>query len=152
MRERYFVNSYQRTTNYVKNNDKNVNAIVKRPIKTSKKALGSRVRFLTVRKRWEWHFLAIWIARFLDFYFEANPWKKNNNNGVRTLLTGQPPPSNTSQNAFSWSTPPPSDRTYFMDDPTIHSTLPEHGMRKKNRVTGISMVLDFFSNELLTNG
>ena len=55
-------------------------------------------------------------------------------------------------NAFSWSTSPPSDRTYFMDDPTIHRTLREHGMRRKNRVTDISMVLDFFPNELLTSG
>ena len=55
-------------------------------------------------------------------------------------------------NAFSWSTSPPSDRTYFMDDPTIHRTLREHGMRRKNSVTDISMVLDFFPNELLTSG
>ena len=49
-------------------------------------------------------------------------------------------------------TSPPSDRTYFMDDPTLHRTFREHGMRRKNRVTDINMVLDFFSNELLTSG
>ena len=145
-----FCESYQRTTNYVKNNGDAVNAIVKRRIKTSRKGLRSRVRFLTVRKRWEWNFLTVLIANFLDFYFATNPWNNNNNNGVLTL-TAQPPP-NTSQNAFSWSTPAPSDRTYFMDDPTIHRTLREHGMRRKNRVTDISMVLDFFPNELLTSG
>ena len=63
-----------------------------------------------------------------------------------------PLPPNTSQYAFSWSTPPPPDRTYFMDDSTIHRTLREHGMRRKNRVTDISMVLDFFPNESLTSG
>ena len=68
-----FCESYQRTTNYVKNNGDAVNAIVKRRIKTSRKGLRSRVRFLTVRKRWEWNFLTVLIANFLDFYFATNP-------------------------------------------------------------------------------
>ena len=38
-----------------------------------------------------------------------------------------------------------------MDDSTIHRTLREHGVRRKNRVTDISMVPDFFPNELLTS-
>ena len=36
-----------------------VNAIEKCPIKTARRALGSRVRFLTVRERWEWIILAV---------------------------------------------------------------------------------------------
>ena len=139
-----------------KNNEDTVNAIIKRRIKTSRKALGSRVCFLTVRKTWEGNFLAAWIANFLDICFATNPWNNNNNNNNKN--------NNKSWRTYSYSSTPPAPKPpiwakTLLAGPTlprpivrtlsIHRTLREDGRR---RVTDISMVLDFFPNELLTSG
>ena len=51
------------------------------------------------------------------FYFVTSLQK---NYGVRRLPAEPPSFPYTSQYAFSWTTPSPSERTYFMDDPLIN--------------------------------
>ena len=82
-------------------------------IKTPRGALRLRMGFLTVRGRLEWIILA--VAFFILFLFCNEPAKKNYN--VRKFTAEPPrPSSHTSQHAFTWTTPPPSERTHFMDD------------------------------------
>ena len=47
------------------------------------------------------------------FYFVISLRKKNY--GVRVLIVEPPPTPHTSQYAFSWTTPPLSEPTYFTD-------------------------------------
>ena len=157
MREIYFVNSYQRTTNYVKNNDNTVIAIAKRRIKTSRKALGSRVRFSYSYGR-DGNGI-FWQSEQLTFLISILQQTREIIIIIiiiiiimaYVLLQLNLPPKYEPK-PFQLVHPSPSYRTYFIDDPTIHRTLREHGVRRKNWVTDINMVLDFFPNELLTSG
>ena len=73
-----------------------VQTIAKCWIKTPRRASKLSLRFLTVRKRWEWIILAVWIAHFRFFISTLQQtWKKKKKkkNGVRTLTAEPPPPS-----------------------------------------------------------
>ena len=59
--------------------------------------------------------MAIWIANFISFLFCIEPAKKFD--GVTTLTVEPFSSPYTSQCPFSWTTPPPFELTYFMDDP-----------------------------------
>ena len=89
MREIYFVNSYQKDHKLRYKKRQYCKCYRKTSNQNIKKSLRFKGALFNLRKRWEWHFLAVWIANFLDFYFAKNLWK--NNNDVRTL-TAQPPP------------------------------------------------------------
>ena len=52
-------------------------------------------------------------------YFVSNLPKKNY--GVRRLTAEPPSPPNTSQYAFSWTTPLPTECTYFINEPLVNS-------------------------------
>ena len=81
------------------------------------------------------------LNSLLCFYFSTNPRKKIND--IRTL-TAQPLALLQYEPVrFQLDHPSPSKRTYFMADPTLHRTLRAHGMRGKNRVISINMVLDY---------
>ena len=84
-------------------------------IQNTKKSPGFEVVVLTVRGRWEWVILAIWIVRFLYFYFVRNLWKEIMLY-VRIKLK-LPPLLNKSQTLLAEPRFPPSERTFFMDDP-----------------------------------
>ena len=79
--ETYFVNYYQSKNHkqiyYIKK--LLYKAIGKLRIKTPRRALESSLHILTVRERWEWIILAVWIAHFVflfHFYFVTNLRKK----------------------------------------------------------------------------
>ena len=84
-------------------------------IQKTKKSPGIDVVALTALGRWEWITLAIWKARFLYFYFVRSLRKEIM--AYIGLKLELPPPPNTSQYTFSWTTLTPSERTCFMDDP-----------------------------------
>ena len=69
MTEIYFVNFYQSKHRKQRYKIKKLlyKGIKKCQIKTPRRALGSRVCLLTLRKRWEWLILAVRIAYFLYF-------------------------------------------------------------------------------------
>ena len=98
-------------------------------IKTSKRALGSSLHFLTVQRRLEWIILTIWIAQFILFLF-CNELTKNNY-GVHTFTAKPPHFPLYKPICFSWTTPPSSplptsECTYFMDDPEWQIHPPYH--------------------------
>ena len=74
-------------------------------IKTSKRALGSSLHFLTVQRRLEWIILTIWIAQFILFLFCNEPTK--NNYGIHTFTAKPPHFPLYKPICFSWTTPPP---------------------------------------------
>ena len=76
-------------------------------IKISTRALGLRLRFLTVRRWWEWKILPDWTSHFLQFLFCNEPAKKRIY-GVRALTAESSFSSRTSQCALSWATLLPS--------------------------------------------
>ena len=96
-------------------------AIGKYPIKEPVRDLGPKLYFLTVQRKWEWIILANWIVPFILFLIFDKSAKKKKKNGGRIYTVEPPstPSSNMSQYVFSWTTPPYSQRTYFMDDSFI---------------------------------
>ena len=92
--EIYFANYYQlKNLKRFKIQKLLYKAIGKCCIKTPRWALESSVHyFLTVRGRWEWIILAIWIAHFL-FLFCNKPAKKKVMAYVSFWRTEPPPPS-----------------------------------------------------------
>ena len=76
-------------------------------IQNTKKNLGIELVPLTVRGRWEWTILVVWIAHLK---------LQKNNYCIYTLTAETPPCPNTSQYTFRWTILSPSERTYFMDD------------------------------------
>ena len=114
MTEIYFVNYYQSKNHKQCYKIKKLlcKAIGKCQIKTPERALGSRLRFLTVRGRYKWIILAVWIAH-VSFQFCYESMKKNYS--VRTL-TDEPPPSPTRVSTLLAGAPLPplSVRTLWM--------------------------------------
>ena len=112
----YFVNYYQSKNHKqrCKINELLYKVIGKSWLNTPIKALGSSVNFLTVRGRWEWKILAVWIAHFILFLFCNEPTKKIY--GVHTLTT-EPPPSPIRTSSLLAGPPtrpaPRSERTYL---------------------------------------
>ena len=110
----YFVNYYQSKNHkqFYKIKKLLCKAIGKCQIKTPERALGSRLRFLTVRGRYKWIILAVWIAH-VSFQFCYESMKKNYS--VRTL-TDEPPPSPTRVSTLLAGAPLPplSVRTLWM--------------------------------------
>ena len=71
----------------------------------TKKALGSSLRFLTVRGRREWIILAVRIAH-VPYFISILQRTCEKNYGGRTLKVEPPLPPKTSQYTFSLITPP----------------------------------------------
>ena len=122
----YFVNYYQSKNHKqrCKINELLYKVIGKSWLNTPIKALGSSVNFLTVRGRWEWKILAVWIAHFILFLFCNEPTKKIY--GVHTLTT-EPPPSPIRASTFLVgpfpARPPPLVRTYVLYEWSLKGTL-----------------------------
>ena len=115
----YFANYYQSKNHKQRYKIKKLlyKAIRKWRIRTQRRALRIELALFncTGRRRREWIILAIWIAHFI-FYFVTNLRKKLMAYVHLQLNLFPSPHSYTSQYAFSWTTPPPSERTYFMDE------------------------------------
>ena len=99
----------------LQNKETTVQSYRKMSIQNTKKSLGTKLVLLTVRERWEWTILVVWMAHLLCSYFVTKLRKENY--GAHTLTAETPPSPNTSQYAFRWTILSNTGRTYFMDDP-----------------------------------
>ena len=77
-------------------------AIGKCSIKAPVRDLESSLRFLTVRRRWEWIILSIWIVPFVLFLIFNKPAKKKLYGG-RTLAVEPPPTPSPHMNRYVFS-------------------------------------------------
>ena len=100
-------------------------------IKTPQRALRSILRFLTIRWRWEWIILVIWIAHFILFLFGNKSQKKNY--GARTPRPELPPPPIRARTLLDGPVLSfHSERTYFTDDPNSKSKIDRKAYNKQS--------------------